>query len=322
MHVSSSTRSNIKYPYQLPDIPISYQPPTIFDIFDMTSPILNTQASALQEHGDETSKNKLKIVQPGPDQSSTPSSETPPNRHSLKRKHSGNQSPQPRLALSRLMASPRESQEWILVAQADAVADNAKLGSAEENDLSSEQSLLMDENIATLGRFSDPKTPPNRPWLLTEDGLLMSLPAFEDSESEQDLAERRGDPLKEELGFGDWLPGHGPWVSSPSALGPRHERREASPSDRIIRRRRGGTLGEEFGFGNRLLGHPQVCNPLSLVSGQDDQREVQVAAMMKWDWPTGSLERQDARPAETQRSERVEGEVFGSSSRPTRPWEL
>lgn len=182
----------------------------------------------------------------------------------------------------------------------------------------------MDENVAALDRFVGPQTPPNRPWFLTEDGLLMTLPVYDDSpldSLDQDRSEPTSDQLEKCSRFGDWLPGHEPWVNSPSVLGPRHERREASPSDRIIWRRRRGTLAEETGFGNRLLRLPRVGNTLSLVSGHNDQGNDRMMSMMEWDWPTGSLESRDVRPSKTQRSERV-GDGTVESRWPTRPWEL
>ncbi len=307
------------------EISISYQSPTSFNMVDMTSPTSSTEAFNLRNKGDETARTVAEIAWSGPGKSLTPSTETPPHRASLKRTHSKSPTPKPRLIRSRLGTSQRDLQSPISAAQKGSVAENTTDAPAEDYDLANEQRHLMDKNNESLGRILDPQTPPNRPWLLTEDGLLMTLPVYDESpldSLDQDHSELRSDLLEEDSEFGGWLPGHGPRVGSPSVLGPRHERPEPSPSDRIIWRRRRGTIEGEFRFGDRLLRQSQVCDALSLVSGHDDQREAEVASMMEWDWRTGSLESRDARPAETQTSEWVEGEVVGSSSRPTRPWEL
>lgn len=81
-------------------------------------------------------------------------------------------------------------------------------------DLAREEGRLMDQNAARLHQLSEPRTPPNPPRILTEHGLVASLPLLEDSPMGQII--RQG--WKPDSGFGEWLPGHGPQTcDSPSA---------------------------------------------------------------------------------------------------------
>jgi len=72
-----------------------------------------------------------------------------------------------------------------------------------------EQRRLMNENAAPLDRFANPRTPPNPPRILTENGLLTHLPTYADS-SEKGTSHR----LSPNVIFGDWLPGHGPQANN------------------------------------------------------------------------------------------------------------
>jgi len=271
----------------------------------MTSPTKqSTQASALPNPGDKPTKKEAEIAQPGPGKSSSTNIETPPTRSSRKRRHSESRPSQPRSARIRLRTAP------ISAAQEGEVADSLKLGGAEDNDLSSEQSLLIDENTARLERFGDPHTPPNRLGFLTEDGLLTSLPRFSDSPPDQGLS----------LRFRDSSPGHRHQLISPSSLGPRHVDQGDSPSNRRIRRQPRRALGA-LEFGDWLPGRGPQNNDSSIPSlRHDDQRKAEEVLVLESGKLIEPSENRRGRPSKTQRSERV-GDG-GSGGRPTRPWEL
>lgn len=255
----------------------------------MTSPKMGTRSSAPQNKADEVSANEAPISQARPCDHSSTSTEWLHSRPSAKRRHSKSPTPQPRAPPSRNRTSPRESSGPMSASQTGAVACDMKHSTADSNNQASEKKQLMDENTAMLDRVAGPRTPPNRPRVLTENGLLTSLLVLENSPLDQGVSKRHRNPPNEETIFGDWLPAHRPRVDTSSDLGPRHQHWDDSPSDRRIRKRPRDPPEEEVGFGDWLPGHRPHVNTSSDLGPRHGHQE---------------------------------GESVGSPNRPPQPWEL